>query len=252
MSIRNTLKQREAQREAAQSGGEFPEGVTRYVRMGKHGEVNAEGRTFIILADPDDWFAYYVHEQSTFNGQRTIYHFRKHTCLHSPQGTRANLDEYKRGNPDVCPSCLVGAPRKLYAMIPVYDLEYKTYRVIDTKEFHINNLIADYDKAEKMGRKFNPEYSLVGEAVHIKQVDKTFSIESGDATDEQLAEAKKFIGIDYDFKELANFREEADIIGLLHEADGEAKIDHAKLPPVPAAKESADTANEPADEDLPF
>lgn len=136
-------------------------------------------------------------------------------------------------------------------MIPVYDLEYKTYRVIDTKDFHINNLVADYDKAEKMGRKFNPDYSLVGEAIHIKKVDKTFSIESGDATEAQLAEAKKFIGIDYGYEELANFREEADIIGLLHEADDEAKIDRAKLPPVPATKEAADS-NEPTSEELPF
>ncbi|MBW7977998.1 single-stranded DNA-binding protein [Bacillus velezensis] len=251
MGLRDTLKQREAQREAAQSGGEFPEGVTRYVRMGKHGEVNDEGRTFVILADPDDWFAYYVHEQSTYNGQRNIYHFRKHTCLHSPKAIRPDHGAFKKPNPEVCPSCLVGAPRKLYAMIPVYDLEYKTYRVIDTKDFHINNLVADYDKAEKMGRKFNPDYSLVGEAIHIKKVDKTFSIESGDATEVQMAEAKKFIGIDYGYEELANFREEADIIGLLHEADEEAKIDRAKLPPVPATKESAES-NEPTSEELPF
>ncbi|MDE1383279.1 single-stranded DNA-binding protein [Bacillus paralicheniformis] len=251
MSLRDTLKQREEQREAAQSGGEFPEGVTRYVRMGKHGEVNTEGRTFVILADPDDWFAYYVHEQSTFNGQRTIYHFRKHTCLHSPKGIRADQSAFKKPNPDACPSCLVGAPRKLYAMIPVYDLEYKTYRVIDTKEFHINNLIADYDKAEKMGRKFNPDYTLVGEAVHIKQVDKSFSLESGDASPEQLEEAKKFIGIDYGYEELANFREESDIIKLLHEADEEAKIDRAKLPPLSESTNEKD--NEEIDEEtLPF
>ncbi|MGH0422128.1 hypothetical protein [Bacillus cytotoxicus] len=72
MGIRETLKKREEQREASQNGGnsEFPEGVTRYVRMGKHGEVNAEGRTFILLAEPDDWYFYFVHEDKTFDGKR--------------------------------------------------------------------------------------------------------------------------------------------------------------------------------------
>lgn len=253
MSIRETLKKREEQREAAQSGGnEFPEGVTRYVRMGKHGEVNAEGRTFVMLADPDDWYVYHVHEQKTFNGQRTIHHFRKHTCLHSPKEKRAKLEEFAKPGKDVCPSCKVGAPRKLYAMIPVYDLEYKTYRIIDTAEFHINNLIADYDKAEKMGRKFNPNYTLVGEAIHIKQVDKSYSLESGDTTDEQLAEAKKFIGTDFDYVELANFREEDDIVKILSEADSEAKIDKSKIPNVAATKEEPAQTDGISDDDLPF
>lgn len=222
MGIRDTLKKREEQREAAQNGGnnEFPEGVTRYVRMGKHGEVNAEGRTFILLADPDNWFFYFVHEDKTFDGKRTIHNFRKHTCLHSPQETNADLLKFFKPGKNDCISCKAGAKRKMYAMIPVYDLEYKTYRVIDTVEFHVNNIIADYDKIEKTMKKAtkNPEYSIVGEAVHIKQVDKSYSMESGDATDEQLEEAAKFVGTDFGFVELANFREEDDIKALLTEA----------------------------------
>ena len=230
MGIRDVLKKREEQREAAQngSGGEFPEGVTRYVRVGKNGEVNPKGRTFIILADPDDWYFYFVHEDKSFDGKRTVHAFKKHTCLHSPKETNADLTKYFKPDKAKCISCKAGAKRKMYAMIPVYDLEYKTYRVIDVAEFHVNNLIADYDKAEKMGRKFNPDYTLVGEAVHIKQVDKTYSLESGEATKEQLEEAKAFIDVDFDFVELANFREVDNIKEILAEADGE-KIDKSVL-----------------------
>jgi hypothetical protein len=233
MGIRDTLKKREEQREAAQNGGgnDFPEGVTRYVRMGKHGEVNADGRTFIILADPDEWYFYFVHEDKTFDGKRSIHYFRKHTCLHSPKEVVGDdILDYMKPNKKECPSCAAGARRKMYAIIPVYDIEYKTYRVIDTVEFHVNNLIADYDKIEKTMKKAtkNPEYSIVGEAVHIKQVDKTFSLESGDAEDAALEEAKKFIGIDYGFEELANFREISDIVALLQEGDDE-KVNKSAL-----------------------
>lgn len=227
MSIRDTLKQREVQRDAAANGvSDFPDGVTRYVRMGKHGEVNAEGRTFIVLADPDNWFFYFVHEDKTFNG-KTTHHFRKHTCLHSPREIGADIKAYFRAGKDACPSCKAGAKRKMYAMIPVYDLEYKTYRVIDTAEFHVNNIIADYDKLEKAMRKATKQadYSIVGEAVHIKQVDKSFALESGDSTDEQLEEAKAFSGIDYGYADLANFREESDIAEILRNAMPEAKLD---------------------------
>lgn len=226
MGIRDTLKKREEQREAAQNGGnsEFPEGVTRYVRMGRHGEVNADGRTFILLADPDNWFFYFVHEDKKFENGRTQHAFKKHTCLHSPKEVDADLTKFFKPGKDECISCKAGARRKMYAMIPVYDLEYKTYRVIDTAEFHINNLIADYDKIEKTMKKAtkNPDYSIVGEAVHIKQVDKSYSMESGDATDEQLEDAAKLVGTAIDYVELANFREEDDIKALLAEANDEA------------------------------
>lgn len=240
MGIRDTLKKREEQREAASNGGgnEFPEGVTRYVRMGKHGEVNAEGRTFTLLADPDNWYFYFVHEDKTFDGKRTIHAFRKHTCLHSPKEIDADLTKFFKPGKAECISCKAGAKRKMYAMIPVYDLEYKTYRVIDTAEFHINNLIADYDKIEKTMKKAtkNPEYSIVGEAIHIKQVDKSYSLESGDATDKQLTEAQAFIGTEFDFVELANFREMDDIKALLAEAEDRA-IDKSVLGEQPGGQE---------------
>lgn len=244
MGIRDALKKREEKREAAANGGnEFPEGVTRYVKLGKHGEVNSEGKTFVMLADPDDWYFYFVHEDSAFDGKRTVHAFRKHTCLHNPKVPAGDgIIDYEKPDKDVCISCKAGAKRKLYAMIPVYDPEYKTFRVIDTKEYHVNNLILDYDKAEKMGRKFNAEYTLVGEAVHIKQVDKTYSLESGELPDEHLEEAKKFIGMDFDYEELANFREESDIVELLRNADDKA-IDKSVLPDA-GASEDGDNDNE--------
>ena len=248
MGIRDILKQREEARDKAQSGGDsgnFPEGVTRYVRMGKFGEVNAEGRTFAILAKPDDWYAYFVHEDKVYEG-KTIHKFRKHTCLHSPKSGEDNLLDYFKSNKDECISCKVGAKRKLFFMIPVYDPEYDEYRVIDTAEFHANNLIADYDKYEKTMQKAtkNKEYSIVGEAIFVKQVDKSYSLESGDLEDAQLEAAEKFIGIDYGYVDLANFREESDIVEILKEAQ-EGSIDKTKLP----GDAAEDSGNELADEE---
>ena len=245
MSIRDILKQREEARDKAASGdSEFPEGVTRYVRMGRHGEVNSDGRTFIMLADPNDWFFYFVHEDKTYNGKGYDHGFRKHTCAHSPKNIGADLAKYFRPGKDECLSCKAGAKRKMFAMIPVYDLEYKTYRVIDTVEFHINNLIADYDKLEGTAKKFAKDYTLVGDAVHIKQVDKTYSLESGDATEEEIESAKEFIGYDFGFEELANFREDDDILAILYDAEDSA-INKSVLPEkkteeASEAKESAE------------
>lgn len=228
--------------------------------MGKHGEVNADGRTFIVLADPDNWFFYFVHEDKVFNG-KTTHHFRKHTCLHSPHEIGADIKSYFRPGKDACPSCKAGAKRKMYAMIPVYDLEYKTYRVIDTAEFHVNNIIADYDKLEKAMRKATKQadYSIVGEAVHIKQVDKSFALESGDSTDEQLEEAKALIGTDYGFADLANFREESDIAEILQNASDEAKLDKAYVATLSSEPKAAPTDavapvdnTQVAESDLPF
>lgn len=263
MGIRDALKKREEKREAAANGGnEFPEGVTRYVKLGKHGEVNSEGKTFVMLADPDDWYFYFVHEDSAFDGKRTVHAFRKHTCLHNPKEPAGDgIIDYEKPDKDVCISCKAGAKRKLYAMIPVYDPEYKTYRVIDTKEYHVNNLILDYDKAEKMGRKFNAEYTLVGEAVHIKQVDKTYALEGAvleelfkgappeavkKAVSEILEDAKKFIGMDFDYEELANFREESDIVELLRDADDKA-IDKSVLPDEVTSEDGGDDNEEQFD-----
>lgn len=230
MGIRDVLKKREEQRNAKQNGdSEFPEGVTRYVRVGSHGEVNKDGRTFVILASPDDWFYYFVHEDKTFDGKKTIHRFRKHTCLHSPHEIHADITKYEKPNGNVCISCAAKAKRKLYAMIPVYDLEYKTYRVLDLPEFHVMNLIGDYDKIEKSAKKFNKEYSLVGDAIHVKLVDKTYSMEAADVDEEHLEAAKQFIGMDIDYAELANFRDVDDLVKILEEADPDA-IDTSVLP----------------------
>lgn len=228
-NIRDILKQREQQRDQASKGdSEFPEGVTRYVRMGKHGEVNADGRTFVILAQPDDWFVYFVHEDKVFEG-KTIHKFRKHTCLHSPKEADADILKYFKPGKSECISCKAGAKRKMFFMIPVYDPQYKTYRVIDVAEFHANNLIADYDKAEKPAKKFNKDYSLVGDAVFIKQSDKTYALESAELDDAVIEEAKSFIGMDFGYADLANFREESDIIEILLAADDNA-VDKSGLP----------------------
>lgn len=262
MSIRDILKQREQARDQAASGdSEFPEGVTRYVRMGRHGEVNSEGRTLIILAEPNDWFAYFVHEDKEYNGKGYTHKLRKHTCTHSPKEVNAQLASFFTPNGDVCPTCKAmksRRQRKLFFMIPVYDPEYKTYRVIDTGEFHANNLIADYDKAEKPVKRIQPDYTLVGQPVHFKQVDKTYSLEVGDLSDEAIESAKAFIGMEYGYADLANFRETDDIIKLLHEADDEA-INKEKIPqgtaPTQASGNTALDSSGPievTDEDLPF
>ena len=234
MSIRDILKQREAAREEAKNnaGGasDLPDGIGRYIKLGSFGEVNKDGKTFIMLASPDDWMYYFVHEDKTYDGKKTIHNFQKHTCLHSPKDKGADLADFFTKNGNVCPSCKAGAKRKMFAMIPLYDMEYGTWRVIDCVEFHFNNLINDYDKAEKPAKKFNKDYTLVGDAVFIKQVDKSFALESGDLTDEQeehLEKAKAFIGIDYKYEDLAFFREEDDVIRILNEATG--GVDLAKL-----------------------
>lgn len=228
MSIRDILKQREQQRDQASKGdSEFPDGVTRYVRMGKHGEVNADGRTFVILAQPDDWYVYFVHEDKVFDG-KTHHKFRKHTCLHSPKAADDDILAYFKPGKTECISCKAGAKRKMFFMIPVYDPQYKTFRVIDVAEFHANNLIADYDKAEKPAKKFNKDYSLVGDAVFIKQSDKTYALESAELDDAVIEEAKAFLGFDFGYSDLANFREEADIIEILQAAD-EGSVDKSLL-----------------------
>ncbi|MCY9435176.1 single-stranded DNA-binding protein [Bacillus haynesii] len=251
MSIRDILKKREEERDKAANGeSEFPEGVTRYVRVGSRGEINKEGRTLVILAKPDDWYVYFVHENKEYIGKAYDHKFQKHTCLHSPKNTVSTdeLQKYFSGGKDECISCKAGAKRKMFFMIPVYDPEYKTYRVIDIAEFHANSLIDDYDKAEKPVKKIQEDYTLVGQAVHFKQADKTYSLESGDLPNNVLEEAKAFIGIDYKYEELANFRDEEDIVKILHDAkDGVKK---SVLPPLTASVN--EKSNEISDDDLPF
>lgn len=226
MSIRDQLKQREEERSAPKGNGlneGLPEGVTRYVRLGS--ELK-DGRQFVMLADPDSWYFYFCHEDGDFATRQTF--FKKHTCLHSPRGLGGDIKTFSRPNGGACISCKAKAKRKLYFMVPVFDLEYQTWRVLDIKEFHAMNLIGDYDKLEKAAKKFNKEYTLVGDIVTIKKTSdgKSYSLESGD---EDVPEAAaQFIGFDFAYAELANFRDEDDIIALLNEADG-SRIDKSVL-----------------------
>lgn len=238
MSIRDVLKKREEKRSQQANGGingDLPDGITRYVRMGKKHEVNDAGRTFVLLRDPDLWYFYYVHEDSSYQPYEV--YVKKHTCLHSPRKAPETAEEmlamfekYAKDDPNVCISGKAGAKRVLYFMIPVYDPEYKTWRVLDTKEFHALNLIEDIEKINKSARKFNKEYTLVGDAFHIRQNDKTYSIESATLDDDVLAEAAKFLTEDIDYEELANFRSEDEIIAILHEANPD-KVKKSVLPP---------------------
>lgn len=257
MSIRDILKQRETARDNAASGDDtFPEGVTRYVRMGRHGEVNADGRTLIILAEPDDWYVYFVHEDKTYDGRSYVHKFRKHTCSHSPRDVIPNeeLAGYFTPNKDECITCKVmkqRKQRKMFFMIPVYDHEYKTYRVLDVAEFHAINLIGDYDKAERPVKRIQPEYTLVGQPVEFKQNGMSYTLETGDADDEVIEAAKAFIGVDYGFEDLANFREFDDQVALLREADDDA-VNKTSLPSAKSEEQSEGGAEGDQTDDLPF
>ncbi|KJK28466.1 hypothetical protein [Paenibacillus polymyxa] len=256
MSIRDQLKQREEDRNTPKGGGlneGLPEGVTRYVRLGGKASELGEGRQFVMLADPDQWYFYFCHEDSTFSPFVT--YVKKHTCLHSPRGVGSEIKSYSKPNGNVCISCKAKAKRKLYFMIPVFDLEYKTWRVLDIKEFHAMNLIGDYDKLEKAAKKFSKDYTLVGDVFTLtKTTDgKSFSLGSGDA--EVPEEAAQFIGFTFPYEELANFREEDDIIALLTEADP-AHVDKsvlgaaAQTPPTETQQPEAPV--DISDEELPF
>ncbi|WP_103110235.1 single-stranded DNA-binding protein [Brevibacillus reuszeri] len=259
MSIRDQLKKREEERSAPKGNGlndGLPEGVTRYVRLGA--ELK-DGRQFAMLADPDNWFFYYCHEDGDFATRAT--YVRKHTCLHSPKQVGASFTAYQKPSGGACISCKAKAKRKLYFMIPVFDLEYMTWRVLDVKEFHANNLIGDYDKLEKAAKKFNKEYSIVGDVIKIGKTSdgKSYSLESGDA--DVPAEAAQFVGFAFPYEELANFREEDDIIALLNEADPD-HIDKSVLPGETTQSKTQSNDNvtpidddgplDIADSDLPF
>jgi len=230
MSIRNKLQEREERRsKSAQGGGlseGLPEGVTRYVR----GSEMANGKKFVILADPDAWYFYYCHEDGDFATRSQF--IRKHTCLHSPREAGADFDLYARPNGGACLSCKAKAKRKLYFMIPVFDFEYGTWRVLDMKEYHASNLIGDYDKLEKAAKKFDKTYTLVGDAIVVKKTadGKSYALESGEVDDEStLEEAKKLVGFAFPYDELANFREEDDLRKIIEEADERAGLDKSVL-----------------------
>lgn len=258
MSIRDQLKQREERREAAANGGNngnLPDGVTRYVRLSQ--ELK-DGKTFVLLADPDKWFFYYTHEDGDFTTKST--YVRKHTCLHSPREVGEEFGKYDKPNKSECLSCAAKAKRKLYFMVPVFDPQYGEWRVLDLKEFHASKLIGDYDKLEKAAQKFQKGYKLVGDAVTIGKTSdgKSYSMSSGDLDDAVIEAAKAVDVASINYEELANFREVDDIAKLLAEAADEAKLDKSVLGAVtssaPAKDESADDGKpvEIDPEDLPF
>lgn len=272
MSIRNKLKEREEARDKANGPGineGLPEGVTRYVYLSKE---LAQGKTFAFLADPDNWFFYYVHEDGDFATRAT--YFRKHTCLHSPRKIGENFDSFTKTNGTVCLSCKAKAKRKLYFMIPVYDFEYATWRVLDMKEYHAANIIGDYDKLEKAAKKFDKTYTLVGDAISISKTSdgKSYSMESYavdvDGLSEaeaaaleakfalEIEEAKKLMANPIPYDELVYFREEDDIRKILDEADA-TKVDKSVLgtvaPPVSKGHVADEyTPIDISDDDLPF
>lgn len=252
MSIRDKLKEREEKRDQSGSGGGInaglPEGVTRYVRLGQ--ELK-DGKVFVLLADPDNWYFYFVHEDGDFATRQTF--VKKHTCLHSPKAVGADFNAYEKPNRDVCLSCKAKAKRRLYFMAPVFDPQYGTWRILDLKEYHASNLISDYDKLEKAAKKFSKDYSLVGDAVIIRKTadGKSYSMESAELDEAKLEAAKKFIGESIDYAELANFRSEEDIAKILEEADG-SKIDKSVLGAMPTGATPIDDVPPQSDDDLGF
>ncbi|MFD1443074.1 single-stranded DNA-binding protein [Thermoactinomyces vulgaris] len=217
MSIRDQLKKREQEREERKNQtqeSDLPEGVSRYIQ---NRELK-DGRTFIILDDPDDWYFYYVHEDSSFSPRET--YVKKHSCLHSPRDIHADFEKYARPGKSACPSCAAGVKRKLYFIVRLFDVEYGTWRVFDTKEFHVLNLIEAYDKIEKTARKFNKNYSLIGDVVTLRKSDKTFTLESSDfeVPAEMSEKVKAIIDDRPNYADLAYFRSVDDVVAIVEEA----------------------------------
>jgi hypothetical protein len=265
MGLRDKLKKREEKREKAANGGinaGLPEGMTRYVRLGQ--ELK-DGKDFVILRDPNLWFFYYVHEDGDFATRAT--YVKKHTCLNSPRKAPETekeademFDKYAKPNGDVCISDKAKAKRVLYFMVPVYDIELDTWRVLDLKEFHVNNLLTDIDKTEKAARKFDKSYTMIGDVVTISKADKSYTVGTSDMDEDKAEKAKELASkvdqSEIEYEELANFREEADIIAILRDAD-DAKVDKSVLPKEDKP-EDTDEGSEPIDPsdldegDLPF
>lgn len=251
MSIREQLKQREEKRSQAANGGNngnLPDGVGRYVRLGQ--ELK-DGKTFVLLADPDNWFYYYTHEDGDYTKRAT--YLRKHTCLHSPRSVGEDFSKFEKPNKSACISCAAKARRKLYFMVPVFDPEYSEWRVLDLKEFHANNVISDYDKLEKAAKKFLKDYTLAGDAVTISKTSdgKSYSMSSGELDSGVLEAAKVLVGQPIPYDELAHFREEGDIVKILTEATPEAKLDKSVLSTV-GTSDGVEPIADISDADLPF
>lgn len=263
MGLRDRLKEREEKRDKAANGGinaGLPEGVTRYVRLGQ--ELK-DGKDFVILRDPNLWFFYYVHEDGDFQTRAT--YVKKHTCLNSPRKAPETeeeadkmFDKYAKPNGKVCISDKAKAKRVLYFMVPVYDVSLGEWRVMDLKEFHVNNILDDIDKTEKAARKFDKSYTMIGDVVTFKKADKTYTVEGSDIDEDEAEKVKeaasKIDQSEIEYEELANFRDEDDIIEILREADGN-KIDKSVLPSdgSPEPDESAEPIDEGEDEgDIAF
>ncbi|MCY9512400.1 single-stranded DNA-binding protein [Paenibacillus larvae] len=229
MDIREWLKEREERRNSGGKGNDgLPEGVTRYVRLGS--ELK-DGKKFALLANHNSWYYYFVHEDGDFATRTTF--IKKHSCLRSPKEVGEDRKKYEYPDPEskVCLSCRAKARRVLYFMIPVYDFELSTWRILDVKEFHALNLIEDYDKLEKAAKKFAKDYTLVGDVVLIQKTSdgKSYSLTSAEIDETKLEEARKLVGTDeIKYAELANFRDEEDIRKILEEAD-DSKVDKSVL-----------------------
>src|SRR5690606_29548046 len=226
MGIRDALKRREEQREerraAASQPSDLPEGVNRFI---KNKELNGDGRAFVILDDPDDWYFYFVHEDFQYKPYEVF--VKKHTCMNSPRGLGENLEDYAKKDGAKCLSCAAGVKRKLYFMVRLYDVEHGCWRIFDAKEFHAQNLVNAYDKIERTAKKINKNYTLIGDVVIMKKSSdgKSFTFESGDVelSDEQQKKVEELIKNRPNYEELANFRTEEDLRKIIEEAaDGHA------------------------------
>ncbi|MBG9736466.1 single-stranded DNA-binding protein [Paenibacillus alvei] len=251
MSIREKLKQREEKRDQAANGGNngnLPEGVTRYVRLGQ--ELK-DGKTFVLLADPDKWYFYYTHEDGDFATRST--YVRKHTCLHSPREVGEDFTKFEKPDKAACISCAAKAKRKLYFMVPVFDPGYNEWRVLDLKEFHASKIIADYDGivAAVSDATGQADYEHVGKGVSIAKTSdgRSYTMKSA-KVDTKVIEAAKAVDVtSIDYAELANFREVDDITKILSEATDEAKLDKSVL----GVAATSAPANEPfADDGKPI
>ena len=220
-----------------------------------------DGKDFVILRDPNLWYFYYVHEDGDFATRAT--YVKKHTCLNSPRKAPETekeaeemFDKFAKKDGSVCISDKAKAKRVLYFMVPVYDVEHGEWRVMDLKEFHVNNILDDLDKVEKSARKFNKEYEAVGDVLTFSKADKTYTVGMTDLDDDEVEKAveaaKKVDQSQIEYEELANFRDEEELILILHEADGN-KVDKSVLPAV--EDDGQDEDSEPidiTDDDLPF
>lgn len=258
MSIRNALKKREEAREQAAKGFEsdLPEGVARYI---KNQELNGEGRVFLILDDPDFWYTYFVHDERQYKPYEVF--VKKHTCLHSPRtlGEDFTIYDNKKEAVKHCPSCKAGIRRRLYAMIRLFDVEYGAWRVYDAKEFHAQNLINAYDQIEETAKEFQPDYSLVGQAVTMKKTSDgksfTFAKASKSKVPEGVIEkAKEFIDEKPSYADLANFREYEEVVEIVREAHPDYAPNKSAVTKGKAKNNPIEEKDQPniTDDSLPF